>query len=372
MLAKIYKLLPLFTFLTFISCNSVSTYEIEGSLEGIQEDGMAYLISVEKNRTQTVLDSTAITAGQFTFSGEVPVLKMYFININQTNMSIPLFIEEGTISVKGNLRDRNSLKVVGTAQNDFYDVYKTEIETFQDRLMGIANDLKGAQAKNDQAQLASLREEHKELIQEVRTYELQFIDTHPDAFLSMLILASRFQQLDIDGEKCLAYFEKLNPNIQNSAEGIELKDAIAAALSIKVGAKAEDFEAPTPDGTSLKLSENLGSKATIIDFWAAWCKPCRAANPHLKELYAKYHEQGLNVIGVSLDDSKEDWLKAIEDDELPWLQVSHLKLFDGPIATLYNIKAIPSAFVLDAEGKIVAKDVSGFDLDSILEDIFKN
>lgn len=366
------KIFTLFSIVLTLSCSEGSTYSIEGNLEGLEEDGTLYLIGIENDRSQTVLDSTAITGGQFKISGEVPEMKLYFLNVNRTNMSIPAFLDEGSISVTGNLREPNTLKVVGSIQNDYYDSYKTEVEPFQTRMQGIANDLRGAQAKGDQAQLESLRDEHKELIAEVRTFELNFIETHPDAYLSLLILTSRFQQMDVDAEACSEYLENLNPEIKTSEAAVKLSEAIQTALALKVNASAPEFEGPTPDGSSLKLSENLGSKATIIDFWAAWCKPCRAANPHLKELYSQYHEKGLNIIGVSLDSKKADWLKAIEDDGLPWLQVSYLQQFDGPIATEYNIKAIPSAFILDANGKIVAKDVRGEELESVLANLFAN
>jgi thiol-disulfide isomerase/thioredoxin len=100
-------------------------------------------------------------------------------------------------------------------------------------------------------------------------------------------------------------------------------------------------------------------KVTIVDFWASWCPPCRAENPNVVALYNEFHSKGLNIIGVSLDKDPEKWKAAIAKDKLTWNQVSNLKQWDEPIAIQYKVQAIPATFILDASGKIVAKDLHG-------------
>ena len=121
---------------------------------------------------------------------------------------------------------------------------------------------------------------------------------------------------------------------------------------------APDFSAPDPNGNQIALSDVKG-KLTLIDFWAAWCKPCRAENPNVVRVYEKYHDKGLNIIGVSLDRKAEAWKKAIIDDKLVWNQVSNLAYFNDEVAKLYNVNAIPAAFLIDANGVIVAKNLRG-------------
>lgn len=101
---------------------------------------------------------------------------------------------------------------------------------------------------------------------------------------------------------------------------------------------------------------------TIIDFWASWCPPCREENPHVLAIYNEFHAKGLNIIGVSLDDNIASWKKAIAKDQLTWPQVSNLKKWDCPIAKLYNVEEIPSTFILDENGNIVAKNLRGDEL----------
>ena len=132
----------------------------------------------------------------------------------------------------------------------------------------------------------------------------------------------------------------------------------AAKAKVETGKPAPDFSAATPDGKKMSLKEAMG-KVTVIDFWASWCKPCRMENPNVVALYNEYHSQGLNIIGVSLDKDGDKWKEAIAADKLTWNHVSNLKHWDEPIAKQYGVQSIPATFILDANGKIVAKDLRG-------------
>ncbi|MGL2966308.1 peroxiredoxin family protein [Flavobacterium sp. XGLA_31] len=125
-----------------------------------------------------------------------------------------------------------------------------------------------------------------------------------------------------------------------------------------MGLKAPDFKAPTPEGKMVSLKESLG-KATLIDFWASWCQPCRMENPNVVALYNEFHSKGLNIISVSLDNDAVKWKEAIAKDKLSWTQISNLKEMEDPIAVQYGVEQIPTTFLLDATGKIVAIDLRG-------------
>jgi peroxiredoxin len=372
MIKNISKLLFAISALMVISCNTSPQYTLEGELEGLEANDKLYLVDVKPNRTQIALDSVTHMDGKFSFSGEIPPLRMYYINVNESNVNIPVFLQDGTISVRGDVKDPKTYKIGGTSQNDDYQVYIDNTMTFRNQIQAIANDLRSAQSQGKSAEVASLRQEYNDLVKEIKIYEKEYISEYKNSFLSFLLLNRMHQMSEVEVEEVEQLFNAFSQEIKQTEEASKLAELIEKSKAIAVGAKAEDFEAPTPDGGTLKLSENLGSKATLIDFWAAWCKPCRAANPHIKELYAKYKDQGLEVIGVSLDKSKEEWLKAIEEDGLPWLQVSHLQYFDGPIATSFDIRAIPSAFILDSDGKIVEKNIYGSQVDEALLKIFGN
>ena len=138
-----------------------------------------------------------------------------------------------------------------------------------------------------------------------------------------------------------------------------------------VGAIAPDFSAPTPEGKMVSLKEAMG-KYTIIDFWASWCKPCRRENPNVVRVYKKYHDKGLNIISISLDkeSQKQRWIQAIEDDKLTWTNISNLKFWREPIALQYNVRSIPATFLIDSEGKIIAKNLRGIALENKMKELF--
>lgn len=193
-----------------------------------------------------------------------------------------------------------------------------------------------------------------------KVFKKKIVQDNPDSFVSVMVLTDMMSMKAYPTSEIKEMYAALDEDVKQSPLAKNLEQNLEKEGAVDIGSKAPEFSAPTPEGEELSLSEVRG-KVTIIDFWAAWCKPCRVENPNLVKTYEKYHDKGLEIVGVSLDrpGQKDKWLQAIEEDKLPWHQVSNLKFWQEPVAQLYGIRAIPAAFVLDEEGVIVARDLRG-------------
>lgn len=164
---------------------------------------------------------------------------------------------------------------------------------------------------------------------------------------------------------------KVQQNDTTTAAG-EGEELITHTVSgVKIGDKAPNFAAKTPDGKDLSLFDVLDQegKVTIIEFWASWCPYCRAELPNVVKIYEKYHNRGLNIIGVSIDENKKDWTGAIDEFGMNWPQVSNLSQWNDPIVELYGVESIPNNFILDQDGKVVAIKLKGEELEAKIAEL---
>ncbi len=187
--------------------------------------------------------------------------------------------------------------------------------------------------------------------------------------LAFLIAMSQFE-LDGNTTFLMENAKKLSKKYPENLHIKGYTDNLKKSSLLAVGSPAPEIRLPNPKGDSVSLS-SLQGKYVLLDFWAAWCGPCRRENPNVVRLYNKYNEKGFEVFSVSLDRRKQDWINAIAKDGLNWTHVSDLAYFKSIAAQTYNIQSIPSTFLLDKEGKILAKGLRGKALEEKLRDIFE-
>ncbi|NNL16908.1 MAG: TlpA family protein disulfide reductase, partial [Flavobacteriaceae bacterium] len=259
-------------------------------------------------------------------------------------------------------------------ENDIAQDYLNGLNKFRKKNEALMSEYNEARKSNDTQFLKSFRIKRQEIKEQNDEFNMQFIKENKNSLFGLLIMENLIRAKAIDTKEVENNYNSLTGDLQKSKVGLRIKEKIEIALATEVGAIAPDFTAPNPDGKEITLSKIKGN-VTIIDFWAAWCGPCRRENPNLVKVYKKYHEKGLEIIGVSLDgsnrqkDAKNDWLNAIEKDGLTWHQVSNLNYFNGPVAKKYNIQAIPAMFVLDNNGKIIAKNLRGAALEQKISEL---
>jgi peroxiredoxin len=197
-----------------------------------------------------------------------------------------------------------------------------------------------------------------------------FVRKHPNSSVA-LFAVKQYAGWDIDAAKVEPLFNMLPASAKALPSAKALKDRIDIARKTGIGNYAMDFTQNDTLGKPVSLSSFKG-KYVLVDFWASWCGPCRRENPNVVKVFNKYKDRNFTILSVSLDrpDAKDKWLAAIHKDNLTWTHVSDLKYWDNAVAKQYGIRAIPQNLLLDPQGKIIAKNLRGEDLDAKLTDVF--
>ncbi|HLV51514.1 MAG TPA: TlpA disulfide reductase family protein [Flavobacterium sp.] len=370
-----------FTTALFISCDK-GGYTISGDVKGFDDGTVVYINRIEEATGFVKIDSTEIQAGTFEFKGESPELDLYFIELGTTQeFAFPFVWENGSIKFTFDKEKPEEVKVTGTKNNDLMTSYneeaykiQQEIKNFQDQNQ---QKFAEAQANEDQETMGSIIDGINTLQDKYLEQNKTFIGANKDSYISLLLLTQLSTTDALTSEEIKGYFNNFDTSLKETKKGKEFAETLKKIeedekerQKVAIGQKAPDFSANTPEGTTESLYNNLG-KVTIIDFWASWCGPCRRENPNVVALYNKYKDNGLKIIGVSLDKENEKWVQAIADDQLDWLQISNLKFWDDPIAKDYFVESIPATFILDENGTIVAKDLRGAELENKIAELLK-
>ncbi|AWM33377.1 TlpA disulfide reductase family protein [Hymenobacter nivis] len=208
------------------------------------------------------------------------------------------------------------------------------------------------------------------LNKEDQQVQQDFIKANPSSWVSLNALTNL---MSVPQYAVVApLYEGLSPALQASPEGRQYGEMLRGLKEVAIGAQAPNFSQKTPAGKLVSLTDYRG-KYVLIDFWASWCKPCRQENPAVVKVYEAYKGRNFDILGVSLDseNSREKWMKAIQDDHLPWTQVSDLRGGDNAVAQTYHVQSIPQNFLIDPSGKIVATNLRGEELQTVLAKFIK-
>ena len=370
MLLKFSRVILLVTTaLIVFSCNKAgeNEYIITGTIKGV--DGKKVYLEVQDDMTGAfkTLDTVVVEGGKFTMKGSAKEADINLIQIESVEGKIPFILENGDIEMDINKDSLSAVKVTGTYNNDELTAYRELGSAIQKKMMKFQKDnmakMNQAQQKKDTATINALSKEYFKFQKDFAAQSEEYVKTHPKAFISLLLIESFFQQM-VEPAKITTYFNGLDKELKANKHGKKIKSQLdvinkpAAPAGVSVGSVAPDFSAPDPSGKMVSLKQCMG-KVTLIDFWASWCNPCRAENPNNVALYNEFHAKGLNIIGVSLDKDGAKWKEAIVKDKLAWPQISNLKYWDEPIRVTYGVESIPATFLLDANGTVVAKDLTG-------------
>ncbi|MBE7174135.1 MAG: TlpA family protein disulfide reductase [Williamsia sp.] len=274
-----------------------------------------------------------------------------------------IFLDNSTMSIEGTADDIPKLAITGSSANkDFEEL----LQNFNPLLEKLDKLVKEA---NSTGVTPALRAQADSVTNQLQTGADRFVQLKKNSFVTPLLLL-KTAQLSESIKQTEDRFASLAPDVQKSYYGKMLSNLIENSKIGEVGSAAIDFTQNDPSGKPVSLSSFKG-KWVLVDFWASWCGPCRQENPNVVRTYEKFKDKNFTVLGVSLDRSKDPWLKAIKDDRLNWTQVSDLQFWNNEVAQKYRIQSIPQNFLIDPNGIIVARDLRGAELVARLTELLK-
>ena len=345
--------------------NISAQYKIEGTFQNIERK--IHLVACTATGLDTLASTFVDDKGHFIMKGKVSEPTAACIRVVDSSIRIPVILEKSTVHVEADIKDPLKYKISGGGKlqqlrNDFHN---TELKIYTERdsaKAAIERDF----GKDDFFAMAQIRALYDQYREKLDKAEDAFAKQH-DNIVSASLVLWRVDEL-MKTKTLPARYNALGTNAQQTVPGKWLKPYSDQIACIIVGGTAPDLQMKTPEGEPISIY-GIKAKAKILDFWASWCGPCRAESPNIMNVYKKYKDKGLEVIGISLDEKAEMWKKAIQADSITWHQMSDLRGWNSVAADKYRLIGIPQIYVLDENNKIIAEGVRGKEIEETVAKI---
>lgn len=372
MLMRLFSLTiaSVFIFLLPLQMLAQTNAVISGKLTGDKNVGVSLTLSDPLNTSVQGIQQKSDINGNFTFTVNCDQLQVYRLSAVGNNYII-LFVQPGeTISLTLNPESLNANPLIAGSEITklTYEI-AGNVAVFDRKTDSLTTVFKQLQVQPDfESRKAEIEEQYNQVNEQKLSFLRDILSKNASSPATLLFI----DKLDIDED--MTVYQMVADGVSSKYPGFklarDLKQRVEVEKKLAVGMLAPEIELPGPDGTIFKLSE-LRGKVVLIDFWAAWCGPCRRENPAVVKMYNRFKDSGFDILGISLDRDRDAWLAAIEKDGLVWHQVSDLKFWQSEAAAAYGVKSIPHTVLIDRDGKIIARRLRGHELEKKLEEIFK-
>jgi peroxiredoxin len=372
------SLLTATLFVGLVACNGESSNDqVEQKIDkepalilsGSTPDSISqvYLYQVIDDALE-LTDSAIVAANSFVFKEKKLTPQMVYLTLDNSN-KIPVFIENNEVSVDFKDLTSNDMTVSGSSVQKEWELLQGDLEVYDIKLDSLYNAFYDASDSENQEVMDQIGVDYDEVDSLKTNVVKDYINANSKSYVTPYLIA-KFLLNSADLDELVGLKDNLDESISNSIYVKSITDKIENLEKTKVGATIPDFSQADKDGTPISIND-LRGQYVLVDFWASWCGPCRGENPNVVKEYQKYKDRGFTVLGVSLDDNKENWLKAIEVDNLDWYHVSDLQGWKNAVAKQFGVQSIPFSILIDKEGVILGKNLRGEELQNTLSDLFQ-